>query len=480
MDLGPLRAWNPHWYGGPISPRILKHPRPRAMVVPWLDEILNPADDLWALKPGPRQVGKTTSLGHVAKLLLERPGIEPRRVALAPLDDESIREASGGRLEAIVEATTSLAAPAPGKPNFLLLDEVQAFPDWSAQLKTAWDRHHRQLRVLATGSSALRLIRPVEADFHGRLRTVQVHPMKFREVLLARPDLDMHMESGTPDRLWAHVEECRRALPEGHEAFGNALGELYGFVEGRGLSDIVEQTWLEYCAWGGYPATRPGVDLSPAQRLDRIEAALNTVLARDVVAGGVRKLREFRLLLRHIAVNPGGKFEPFGVGRRLDTEGDTIREWKQILEDVMVVHQLAPLKPDFRAARGRDKAYPMDPAWTSYFRGHALPAVDADDPTLGPIAESVLVDHARRLQFNVTGTSGLPVGYVARPEVDVAFSVGRRWVLLESKQSRNPQVRLQGVGPRDAVRVIATRDDFDPGGPGSAIFVPAAVFALVC
>lgn len=480
MDLEPLRAWNPHWYGHDVSPRILKHANQRTLVARWLDELANPPDDRWGLKAGPRQVGKTTSLGHVAHGLIHDVGVEPRRVAIVPMDDEAVLEASQGKLRDILSTLAEVHAPAAGKPNFLLLDELQGFPDWAAQLKTAWDRHHAELRVLATGSSALQLRRPPSADIHGRIRTVTVHPMKFREVLMAHPAFRERTDEPTRAQIQELAKAARESLRDGHEAFGRALGEFHGVIHAGNLHAIVRQIWMEYCAWGGFPATRPGASAGPVEKLDRFEGALNTILARDVVIKGVRKLRSFRRVLRHIARNPGGKFEPYSIGNRVDAGGSVVEEWKRILEDVMVVQQLAPLKPNLQPANGRDKAYSLDPGWTSYFRGHAAPALDPDDALVGLIVESVIVDHARRLRFNVAGTTALPIGFVERPETDIALDLGGRWLLIEVKYRTQPDSNLSQVGDDDAIRVVTTKDRFETSLPGATHFLPSDEFALIC
>lgn len=475
-----LTEWNPHWFGGAVTPRALKYPQERAVVPHWLNDLLDPPDRMWALKPGPRQVGKTTSLGHVAKRLIEQQGVAARRVTIASLDDDLILDASSGRLETIIESAMEQRTPTPQEPAFLLLDEIQAFPDWAHQLKAAWDRHHMHLRVLATGSSAVKLLRPASADFHGRVRTVTVHPMKFREIVAGHPDTHKHADQKTLDTILRLARQARESLIDGHEAFGAAVNELHGMLEAKGLSRHLRQLWLEYCAWGGYPAVRPGAKIEPAQRLDRFEGAWSTIVANDVVAGGIRKFREFRLLMRHIALNPGGKFEPFGIGNKLDIPGQTIQEWKNALDDLMLVQQLPSLKTNLAPAKGRDKAYPTDPGWCSYFRGNVEPQIDPDATGTGLIVETVLVDHLRRALFNLQSTTVLPIGYAAKPEVDVVAQLRDKRLLFEAKYSTAPQTHLSKVGRPDDLRIVATRDRFETAPLGGSHMIPAQEIAFLC
>ncbi len=478
MDLEPLRPWNSHWFGSPITPRILKHPVPQAAVAKWVDKILQPQDDLWLLRPGPRQVGKTTSLGHVASQLVEQPGVVPQQIVIAPMDDPEILEASNGKLESVLAAAVRQHAPSQSKPLFILLDEIQELPDWAKQLKAAWDKHHATIRVLATGSSAFRILRPANADFHGRVRTVTVPTMKFREVLEAHPDAAERLPGKIKTILQKHALACRAALLEGHDATGAAFDELHGFLHANNLMDWTRQLWLEYLAWGGYPATRPGGVLTPVERLDRFGSALDTVLARDVSGGGIRKLRAFRLLFRGISMNAGGKFQPYRYGKDLGVSGEVVQDWKQILDDTMLVQQLPPLKPNLRPDRGADKAYPTDSGWISFFHGHSegIPGQNL----MGPAAENVVIYHIRRIQFNITGQSQLPIGYVAKPEVDVAANLDPHWLLMEVKYRANPQANFNDIGGPDDIRIVATRDTYQLNEAPTAHFIPTHEIALVC
>lgn len=473
MDLEVLRPWNAHWAGGDVSPLFLKHPTPRAVVPRWVDDLLDPDEARWTLRPGPRQIGKTTSLGHVAQRLLEA-GVPPRRVVLVPLDQEPVLAATQGRLDRLLEAASERAGARPGAPVYLLLDEVQEFPDWAPKLKAAWDRYHPSVRVLATGSSAMHLLRPATADFPGRIRTVTVHPMKFREAVADHPG----RREAIPDwdDLVAAAKAARASLKE-PEAVAEALEDFHGSTAREGARGFLRARWLEHCAWGGYPAARAGARTTAA-RLEFFDAAWNAVVAKDL--RGTEKVREFRMLLRHIGLHPGGRFEPYKLQSRLGVRGETVAHWKALLEDVMLVQQLPPLLPRLAPDQGKDKAYPNDPGWISFWRGHLEDAVDPHDPLMGAIVETVIVDHARRLRFNVVGTTALPEGYVQRPEVDVAVDLGGHWLLIESKYSARPRQVFPAVGGPDDIRVVVTRDTFATGGGLTPHLVPAHEFAMFC
>lgn len=98
---------------------------------------------------------------------------------------------------------------------------------------------------------------------------------------------------------------------------------------------------------------------------------------------------------------------------------------------------------------------------------------------IGLVAESVIVDHTRRLQFNVAGNAQLPIGYIAKPEVNAAANVGTHWLLVEAKYRANPQASFGDVGGAADIRLVATRDAFQPNAASSAHYLPAHELAMV-
>ncbi len=90
------------------------------------------------------------------------------------------------------------------------------------------------------------------------------------------------------------------------------------------------------------------------------------------------------------------------------------------------------------------------------------------------------MDHARRLQYNVAGTTALEVGYIEDPEVDIALNLGPRWLLLEAKYRSKPRSNLEKAGHKGDLRIIATRDRFELANADGTHKIPAHEFALLC
>ncbi|HEX9816466.1 MAG TPA: AAA family ATPase [Candidatus Thermoplasmatota archaeon] len=483
MDIGLLYPWNSHWDQSEVSPLVLAHPRPRASVHYWVEDILDPPADQWHVVAGPRQIGKTTGLGHVVRGLLDR-GIAPRSIAFVPLDQPMVQEAIRNDLDELIRSLQTQHPPIKSAPLYLLLDEVQELDAWAKRLKAAWDQYRFTTRVLATGSSALRLIRPADADFPGRIRVTTMHAMKFREVLMEHPDRLQHATRSEWDELERLARATRSLItdPSRDEEFKAALLAIRGLVNATQppLDPFIRSTFLNYAVFGGYPRARPGNAIAASERRAVFDQALNAVLAKDLPSIGVSKPREFTWLFSRLARNPGGKFVAHKVARQIEVKPTTVAHYKRILEDAILISQLPALNPSLRPTNAKDKAYTNDPGWYAYFRG-ITDTTQVSDAELGFLVETVLVDHMRRLQFNLTKTTTLPIGYVDAPEVDVALSIGTRWILLEAKYRTNPKRAVSRIPSDDnALHMIATRSHFEiPRQAGEPYYVPAHLWALL-
>lgn len=480
FHLDTIRPWNTHWAGAGVSPLVLHHEGVRAPVRFLVQNLLAPPQGQWEIVAGPRQIGKTTSLGHVARQLL-RAGITPHQIAIAPFDQPLVQATMDEGLDALIMALSVVHPPRPDAPLFLLLDEVQELPRWSTALKAAWDRHRHTVRVLATGSSALGIIRPVQADFPGRIRVQTMHPMKFREVVLNHPRRGDHAPQEIWERLAETAKTVRSSIPKGDRSFQDAIRGLHELIHGSSttLPAFLQSVFIEYCVWGGYPAARPGTDRDLVARREIFDQAWNAVLGRDLPATGVVKSREFTLFFQNLALNPGRKFVKHNIANQLDIRAETVMHWKRILEDALLVQQLPPRKTTMEPGKGKDKIYLTDPGWYTFLSG-VHQASDVPDQVLGLLVETVLVDHARRLQYSLMGSSTFPLGYADKPEVDIAVSLGSRWLLLESKFRRHLKGNLPEAGRDQDLRICVTRDRFDVQSEGTPHHIPACEWALVC
>ena len=94
---------------------------------------------------GPRQVGKTT---------LARSIIDARKGTYLLYDDDEDRRAILGRSYVSAER--------------VCLDEFHKFPRWKAHLKGVFDKHHKSLHMILTGSARLDVFQKSGDSLFGR------------------------------------------------------------------------------------------------------------------------------------------------------------------------------------------------------------------------------------------------------------------------------------------------------------------------
>ena len=421
------------------------------------------ADLPFELMTGPRQVGKTTLMGH---LMADRvkAGTPPSRILYALLDAPSIALELDGTLRPLLAAYERFVLGHPIEegqgPVFLFLDEVQSLPAWDAELKGLYDRHHPWMRVLATGSSSAALTNPPRADFAGRVHRSRLYPLKLSETLeLATPSASVVCDEARALRTGL---DWSRPPKKVQEELAAALETLH--VHARSHHLAIMAAYDRYLLTGGYPAAQ-----APSTREDVyrfFETGIDTILAKDVkLYESVRNLAAFRNFLALLARGHGGKLVAAHVAREIGVDATTVPEWVKIAQDLFLVQTLPALSESFQpVARKAEKAYVQDPGVLSYLGGQPTLERLESSGRIGHVMEGALLDHLRRLQFNALGGRAGSVGFWDKPEVDLVVELPRFHLAVECKRGGSGAGgRLRALfGDRDDVLpIVATRDDFD-------------------
>lgn len=117
---------------------------------------------------GPRGVGKTTLiLQHIKKML------NPRQTLYVTSEDFYFAK---NRLSELANDFVKAGG------NYLFVDEIHKYPDWSRELKLIYD-FHQELTIVFTGSSILD-IKKGSADLSRRAVIYEMQGLSFREYLM--------------------------------------------------------------------------------------------------------------------------------------------------------------------------------------------------------------------------------------------------------------------------------------------------------
>lgn len=470
MDPGALveglRLWNPQWTSGKPAPDVRRFPLPRRGFRYLYERIHEPPYEMIA---GPRQVGKTTLLGHLIGRLLDD-GHPAEHVVYVPLDAPPIvaqlDEGLQGLLSVYEQAILGTAIVNADLPVYLLLDELHTLPNWSSELKGLYDRYSSHARVVATGSSSAALLNPPTADLPGRAVMHHLYPLKFSEFVemlmpggFERDGPVMKAARAARDSL----AEADPSSPDTTSATARALEALYRLCHPHRVE--IQAAFEQYLVRGGYPQAA-GTN-EERERIRFHETTIDTMMAKDLgAAAKVRKPRQFRAFLAQLAISHAGKFVASNFSDRLGLDKETPAHWKEAAEDVFLVRQLPALNRSRAIVFNKaDKCYIQDPGIRAYLTGEGQIATLESSGKIGIVVEGVLYDHLRRLQFNTLGHRSGTLGYWAQPELDFVVELPASWLLVESKYGPRPReprsLREARQENQEAIAWLVSRSDFD-------------------
>ena len=187
-------------------------------ILPWID-----SKEIIAIR-GPRQCGKTTFLGRIKEILLER-GIKSKQIVSVNFENNEEKEKFENNALDYVRYLINNG----DEKTYLLFDEIQYVRKAGKLLKLIFDEMP-YVKIFITGSSTLDL-NEVGSFLVGRVLLFEMHPFSFEEFLLAKNE-----------KLHRYYLEKRINLEK-----TNKIDKIIFLKE---LNDLV----IEYITYGGYPA----------------------------------------------------------------------------------------------------------------------------------------------------------------------------------------------------------------------------------
>lgn len=428
-----VRDQNPWWRGETIANLPLRKRWLFPAAIRSLDQGLAPITVL----RGPRQVGKTTLQNQIISELLQR-GVEPERILRVQFDDlNDLRKLTNPILQiAHWYATTVLrqtlnSALEGGRKAYFFFDEVQNQGDWAPQAKHLVDLN-RGLRVLLTGSSALR-IEAGRDSLAGRITTLEIGPLLLREIIEWR-------EGGTVRKMLDNGPG-----PMKERSFWEELAALG--VEEKAKRDF---GFTHFSERGAYPVAQT----NPGATWEEIANALNETVVRraiqhDLRVGEPGKRRDeqlleevFRISCRYIGQSP----KPASYLRELQDAMNAnigiqrINAYMKFLDGTMLLRMIQPLELRLKRSKGAAKLCLCDHALRAAWLQEVVPLTPErliQTPHLtdlaGRIAESVAGYFFRSIiGLNVAHFPERPT----EPEVNFVLTIGETRIPIEIKYRR--------------------------------------------
>ncbi len=270
---------------------------------------------------GPRQVGKTTLAKNLA-LGFERPLYLNYDNAV---DRQRITKADWG-----------------AEPDYVMLDEIHAIPDWKRYLKGVYDTKSVQQSLLVTGSARLDTFRQTGESLAGRYFRWRLHPFSVKEFVsqVANPAQAVSALlrfGGFPEPLFKGTDIARKRW------------------QNQYFTDLVREDVLEFSR--------------------------------------IQEVRSMRLLLELLRTRTGNPLSFDALGRDVGLSPNTVRNYIDILEALHIVFLVRPYHRNVaRALAKAPKLYFYDWAYVNDAKD--------DSPETGARFENLVASHLlKHVQF---------------------------------------------------------------------------------
>jgi len=441
-----LRSTNPWWAGKPG--RVL--PPYRRWAFGTLLKKLDAGLAAVVLLRGVRQVGKTTLQEQTIEHLLRAERVDARRILRVQFDEIPSLTGMRAPLLAIADwyqnrilgRTFNEAAHA-GQPAYLFLDEAQNMPDWAPQLKALVDHH--TLRVIVTGSSALRMEAGMDS-LAGRVTPLELGTFLLREIAELRTG--QHVPAGLPQNglePLLHADFWREAAARG--------------IQLRGVRDPAFRAFSER---GGYPIVHAHPDIPWPEVADQLnETVIRRVILHDLRLGERGRKRDgalleevFRLACRYAGQSPSPATFVAEAKQLLQANvgWQRIHSYLRFLDGALLLRLIRPLELRLKRRKGNSKLCIVDLGLRAAWLEEVVPL------HLEGLREAPhLADLAGHLAESVVGAflSGLPHLDLAHfperptePEVDFVITIGDKRIPLEVKYRQRVDPHRDTLGLR--------------------------------
>lgn len=271
---------------------------------------------------GVRRAGKSMLLKQAIHHLMTRRQVPAKNILFLNLEHPYFSSYAQDveYLQKIYEDYLKLAQPE--GQIYVLLDEVQFFPQWPIFVKSMYE--HKKIQFIITGSNSLLLSSDLITLLSGRTLPIEVFPLSFKELANAR---------------------------------GIQTDTAIALVNSRPrLRDLVDQ----FLKFGGFPGVV--LNLLPNVAYDVLNAYAKTILYQDVAPRlQLRKSVELERLFVYLISNIGKPFSYANLSQLFDLSDKAIKEYIGAFADSYLLFELEMF--DFslkKQIKNQKKIYSID------------------------------------------------------------------------------------------------------------------------
>lgn len=391
MDAKAVIAQNPWWGSGRVPDAWLRPYKRHTFEK--LAGLLNGRRAVNII--GPRRVGKTTLMYQLINWLLEKGGVNPRRILYLSADSPALGEWNLQKLFDFYEVEV-LKSEISKTPVYCFIDEVQFLPDWERWIKHYFDSG-LPVHFVLSGSAATLIKRGIRESLAGRAVEEPLEPFSFGEFLECAhgirfdPELALPLNGGIKklDKVAATVNEKKIRL---------ALDE---FMHRGGFPEYFSES--EFSVW------------SRLLRSDVVEKALYRDMAQLY---GVKLPSLLESLLLYLARNDGSIFNYTNAANILGLNRLTVLRYVGYLKAAYLVNEARNYGPSAaKSLRSATKIYLTDTGLSNGLSDES----HLSGERRGRMAESAVFNHLRKFgqTFYWRDASGHEVDFILKRGQDI-------------------------------------------------------------
>ena len=283
---------------------------------------------------GPRQCGKTSLLQAVFRELKD----ESNNVRYITLEDTDILSAINTHPEEVFSffprpGKSMDNSHGPAQPVFLFIDEVQHAADPSNFLKYLFDTYGKNLKIVATGSSAFYIDQKFNDSLAGRKRIFELKTLSFDEWL-----------------LFKNLGYSRNEL--------SAIRQQENYISASHREILT--LFNEYLIFGGYPEV--ALESNIEEKIMLLKELRDSFLKKDIDEAGISSPDKFYMFLSILAGQTGNLVNKHELAATIGVDNKTVDKYLHVLQKSLHIEMVKPFYSNIRKELTKmPKVYFKDP-----------------------------------------------------------------------------------------------------------------------
>lgn len=475
---GILSRFNPWWQGEPVQRSLYSGEHKRRDLYRLVDRVEE--RDVITLV-GPRQVGKSTMIGQLIDYLITEKNVPRRQVLFLTTEAGTVSSDYNhiirDTLEVYEERILGKAFSEVESDIYVAFDEIQKAENWADTIKLYSDRYD-SLTFILTGSVSTLISRETNETLVGRAKEQVMVPMKFIDYVRYQNILD---ESEVREKSRELRRSLKEGLKEGHKPkVVLALTQAAARLETK--RPELQDALNSYLLRGGYPGY---FDMDDTEALRELDEDLYRIVKGDLPSVyDIEKEDKLMRVLQYFADSTGSKLSINNISAETGLGRETVDRYIDYLEEFFLVYRCQHYSEKTAESRKQPMAYLNDVGHLNSLTGASARIFENLD-ALGPILETAVCDHLRRLQFNLSEFRNSEVSYSEiTGEVDFVLQGRGSTLPVEVKHGDPNDADL------DAIKKFVEQKDLPMGlvinnsnvinEDGRIVFLPAWLFFYLC